>query len=46
MPEDHDPWLECQACYTDFRFDESPAVTLCAECAAWHDWLAGAVAPE
>ena len=39
-------WLECLACYTDFRFDESPSLAYCAECAAWHDWIAGAVVFE
>lgn len=39
-------WLECRACYADYRFDESPSLELCAQCAAWHDWIAGAVVSE
>lgn len=40
------PWLVCSDCGIEFRFDESPALVLCAECAAWLDWIAGAVVCE
>jgi len=40
------PWLVCSDCGIAFRFDESPALVLCAECAAWLDWIAGAVVCE
>lgn len=40
------PWLECSECGIAFRFDESPALALCAECASWLDWIAGEVVCE
>lgn len=40
------PWLDCSGCGIEFRFDESPALALCAECAARLDWIAGAVVCE
>lgn len=40
------PWLDCSGCGIEFRFEESPALALCAECAAWLDWIAGAVVCE
>lgn len=46
MPPDNVVWLVCDACYADFRWDESPTTEFCAGCAAWHDWIAGAVVYE